>query len=64
MVDILAIAFESRINLLFAEMQGISPIDVSVLHESDVGITTIVFFLENTIVETRIDHQQNVVKIQ
>lgn len=42
MIDVLAVAFKSRVNLFLAEVKGISPIDVSILHESNVWISAIV----------------------
>lgn len=45
-------------------MEGISPVNVPVLHESDIGIIAVVFFLKETVVEARVDHKQDIVKIQ
>lgn len=57
MVDIFAVALKSRVNLLFAEMEGISPIDIPIFEQANIRITTVVFFLKDTIIEARIDHK-------
>jgi len=57
MVDIFAVALKSRVNLLFAEMEGISPIDIPIFEQANIRITTVVFLLKDAIIEARIDHK-------
>ena len=56
-VDIFAVALKSRVNLLFAEMEGISPIDIPIFEQANIRITTVVFLLKDAIIEARIDHK-------
>lgn len=55
-INVLAVALKSRVDLLLAEVEGIGPVDVAVLHECDVGVVAVVLFLEETVVEARVDH--------
>lgn len=64
MIDVFAIALKGRVDLLLAEMQSISPVDVSILHECDVRVTAVVLLLEETIIEAGVDHEQDVVEVQ
>lgn len=64
MINVLAVALEGRVNLLLAEVQGIGPVDVAILHECDVGVIAVVLLLEETVVEAGVDHQQDVVEVQ
>ena len=64
MIYILAIALKSRVDFLFTEMQGISPIDISILHQGNFGIATAIFSFEETVIQARVNHQQNVIKIK
>lgn len=56
MINVLAVALKSRVDLLLAEVEGIGPVYVAVLHECDVGVVAVVLFLEETVVEARVDH--------
>jgi hypothetical protein len=64
MIYVFAVAFESRVYFLFAEMQGISPADISIFHEKNIGVIAVVLFLEDTVVETRIDHEKYIVEVE
>lgn len=64
MVDVLAIALESGVDLLLAEVEGVGPVNISILHEDNIRIIAVVFLLEETVVQARIDHQQDVVQIE
>ena len=57
MVDIFAVALKSRVNLLFAELEGISLIDIPIFEQANIRITTVVFLLKDAIIEARIDHK-------
>jgi hypothetical protein len=63
-VDVLAIALESGVDLLLAEVEGVGPVNISILHEDNIRIIAVVFLLEETVVQARIDHQQDVVQIE
>lgn len=64
MVYVFAIALEGRINLLFAEMQCIGPVYVSIFHEYNVRVITIVLSFEKTIVKARVSHESDVIEIE
>jgi hypothetical protein len=61
MINVFAVAFKRRMYFLFAEVQGICPIYVSIFHQYNIGIITVILCLEETIVEARISHKSNIV---
>jgi hypothetical protein len=64
MINILTVALESRINLLFTEMKSISPADVSIFHEKDIRIITVIFGFEETVVKAGVSHENDVIEIE
>ncbi len=64
MVYVFAVAFEGGVDFLFAEVEGVSPVDVAVLHECDVGVIAVVFLLEEAVVKARVDHKEDVVEVE
>lgn len=64
MVDIFAVTFEGRVYLLFAEVQSISPVDISIFHKQNVGIITVILGLEEAVVEARVGHQNDVIEVE
>lgn len=64
MIDIFAVAFEGGVDLLLAEVEGIGPVDVAILHECDVGVVAVVLLLEEAVVEAGVDHEQDVVEVE
>ena len=64
MVDIFAVGFEGRMNFFLTKMQGISPADIPVFHEQDIGILTVVLPFEETVVKARVDHKDNIGQIK
>ena len=57
MIDILAVALKGWKDLLFAEMKGVSPVDVPILEQTNIGIAAVVFLFEDAIIEAGIDHE-------
>lgn len=56
MVNVLAVALKGGVDLLLAEVKGIGPVYVAVLHECDVGVVAVVLLLEETVIQARVDH--------
>jgi hypothetical protein len=63
MINIFAIALESRVNLLFAKMKGVRPTNVSIFHQKDIRIIAIILGFKKTVVKTRVSHENNVIQI-
>lgn len=55
-INVLAVALKGRVDLLLAEVQGIGPVYVAILHECDVGVIAVVLLLEETVIEAGVDH--------
>ena len=64
MINVFAVALKGRVYFLFAEMKGISPINIAVFHEGNIGIITVVLFLKEAVVETGVDHKKDVIEIK
>ena len=64
MINVFAVALKGRVYFLFAEMESISPINIAVFHEGNIGIITVVLFLKEAVVETRVDHKKDVIEIK
>ena len=64
MIDILAIGLEGGVYFLSTKVHGITPIDIPILHEEDVGILAMVAWLPLTIIPTAVYHQENVAEVE
>jgi hypothetical protein len=63
MIYVFAVALESRINLLSTEVQCIRPVYISIFHEDNVGVITIVLSFKETVVKARVNHESYVIEI-
>ena len=51
-------------NFLFAEVESISPADIPMFHEKNIGVLAIVFSFKKTVIEARINHEEDVTEVE
>jgi len=64
MIYVFAVTLEGGINLLFAEVQCVCPVYVSIFHEYNVRVIAIVLSFEEAIVKARVSHESDVIEIE
>ena len=64
MVDVFAVVFETGMNFLFGEVQGVGPGYVSAFEDCQGGVFTIVVLFEVTVVQAGVKHESKIGEVE